>query len=124
MKKVIKLTESDLTKIVKRLVKESDKDDSYYENFKQADDYALELYMEMDDKIQEIFSSILNNIDFESILNYYQNKFREKYGELSNIDGDEIYNENITDLMNMGKKDVDYDFISSEMSAAILDNFK
>ena len=123
MKKVIKLTESDLNKIVKRLVKESDKDDSYYENFKQADDYALELYMEMDDKIQEIFSSILNNIDFESILNYYQNKFREKYGELSNIDGDEIYNENITDLMNMGKKDVDYDFISSEMSAAILDNF-
>ena len=124
MKKVIKLTESDLTKIVKRLVKESDKDDSYYENFKQADDYALELYMEMDNKIIEIFSSILNNIDFESILKYYQNKFREKYGELADIDGDENYNENINDLMNMGKKDVDYDSISYGMSAVILDNFK
>ena len=76
----------------------------------------------MDDKIREIFSSILNNIDFESILKYYQNKFREKYGELSDIDGDEIYNKNITDLMNMGKKDVDFDLITYEMSAAILDN--
>lgn len=124
MKKVIKLTESDLTKIVKRLVKESDKDDSYYENFKQADDYAFELYREMDDKIKEIFDSILNNIDFESIFKYYQNKFREKYGELADIDGDEIYNENISDLMNMGKNDVDYDSISYEMSEVILNNFK
>ena len=122
MKKVVTLTEKELTNIVKRLVKESDKDESYYENFEQADDYALELYMEMDDKIREIFSSILNNIDFESILKYYQNKFREKYGELSDIDGDEIYNKNITDLMNMGKKDVDFDLITYEMSAAILDN--
>ena len=122
MKKVVTLTEKELTNIVKRLVKESDKDESYYENFEQADDYALELYMEMDDEIREIFSSILNNIDFESILKYYQNKFREKYGELADIDGDEIYNENITDLMNMGKKDVDFDLITYEMSAAILDN--
>ena len=122
MKKVVTLTEKELTNIVKRLVKESDKDESYYENFEQADDYALELYMEMDDEIREIFSSILINIDFESILKYYQNKFREKYGELADIDGDEIYNENITDLMNMGKKDVDFDLITYEMSAAILDN--
>ena len=122
MKKVVTLTEKELTNIVKRLVKESDKDESYYENFEQADDYALELYMEMDDEIREIFSSILNNIDFESILKYYQNKFREKYGELSDIDGDEIYNKNITDLMNMGKKDVDFDLITYEMSATILDN--
>ena len=122
MKKVVTLTEKELTNIVKRLVKESDKDESYYENFEQADDYALELYMEMDDEIREIFSSILNNIDFESILKYYQNKFREKYGELADIDGDEIYNENITDLMNMGKKDVDFDLITYEMSATILDN--
>ena len=122
MKKVVTLTEKELTNIVKRLVKESDKDESYYENFEQADDYALELYMEMDDEIREIFSSILNNIDFESILKYYQNKFREKYGKLADIDGDEIYNENITDLMNMGKKDVDFDLITYEMSAAILDN--
>ena len=61
MKKIIKLTESDLTKIVKRLVKESDKDDSYYENFKQADDYASDLYFEMDNELQEIFDNILNN---------------------------------------------------------------
>ena len=122
MKKVVTLTEKELTNIVKRLVKESDKDESYYENFEQADDYALELYMEMDDEIREIFSSILNNIDFESILKYYQNKFREKYGKLADIDGDEIYNENITDLMNMGKKDVDFDLITYEMSATILDN--
>ena len=123
MKKIIKLTESDLTKIVKRLVKESDKDDSYYENFKQADDYASELYMEMDNEISEMFKRILNDIDIESIFKYYQNKFREKYGELADIDGDEIYNENISDLMNMGKKDVDYNSISYEMSSAILDNF-
>ena len=122
MKKVVRLTERDLTNIIKRLVKESDKDESYYENFQQADDYALKLYMEMDDEIKEIFSSILNNIDFESILKYYQNKFREKYGELSDIDGDDIYNENITDLMNMGKKDVDFNLITYEMSAVILDN--
>jgi hypothetical protein len=121
MKKVVTLTESDLTKIIKRLVKESDENESYYENFKQADDYASDLYFEMDMEIQEMFNDILNNIDFESILKKYQNAFREKYGELADIDED-IYNENITSLMNMGKKEVDFDFISSEISAAILDN--
>ncbi len=119
MKKIIKLTESDLTKIIKRLVKESD--ESYYENFKQADDYASDLYFEMDMELQEMFNNILNHIDFEDILKKYQNKFREKYGELADIDED-IYNENITDLMNMDVKNIDFDFISSEISGAILDN--
>ena len=67
------------------------------------------------------FDNILNNIDFDGILKYYQNKFREKYGELADVHED-VYNENITDLMNMGRKNIDFDFISSEMSAAILDN--
>jgi hypothetical protein len=121
MKKVVTLTERELTKIIKRLVKESDKDESYYENFEQADNYAFDLYFEMDRELQEMFNNILNNIDFESILKKYQNAFREKYGKLADIDED-IYNENITDLMNMGRKEVDFDFISSEMSSAILDN--
>jgi|688.fasta_scaffold1683214_1 hypothetical protein len=125
MKKIIKLTESDLTKIIKRLVKESDEesdeDEFYYENFKQADQYASDLYFEMDAELQEMFNNILNNIDFDSILKKYQNEFREKYGELADIHED-VYNENITDLMNMGRKNIDFDFISSEISGSILDN--
>jgi hypothetical protein len=35
---------------------------------------------------------------------------------------EDVYNENITDLMNMGRKNIDFDFISSEISGSILDN--
>jgi phosphoribosyl-ATP pyrophosphohydrolase len=51
MKKVIKLTEEDLAKIIKKILKEED--DEYYdlEDYKKADEYASDLISEIDDAI-------------------------------------------------------------------------
>jgi len=67
MKKIIKLTESDIEKIVKRVIKESD-DDSDLEgeelaNFIEADDYALELKDNLTEEIEFLVKDLLVNID-------------------------------------------------------------
>lgn len=124
MKKVVRLTESDLVNIIKRLVKESygpEHDESYFEDFKNADDYAGELYMEMDNEIQTIVGEFLTNSNFEKILHKYQNEFIDKYGQYSDVDYG-VFNEYITDLMQMGNKDFNYDDAIGDISSTILDN--
>lgn len=124
MKKVVKLSESQLNDIIKRIVIESSEleyDDSYLSDFKNADDYAGELYARMDNEIQDILGEVLKSINLEQIILKYQNKFISKYGQYSNI-GDEIYNDNITSLMQFGNNGINYDEIAGDISGQILDN--
>jgi hypothetical protein len=82
MKKTIRLTESDLTKIVKRVINENHWEDygfndeeTYVEDFIEADDYALELLMDMDSEFQEIFQQFLSSGFVGDIINKYQIMF-------------------------------------------------
>ena len=124
MEKVVKLSESQLNEIIKRIVIESSEleyDESYLSDFKNADDYAGELYSRMDNEIQDILGEVLKSIDLEQIILKYQNKFISKYGQYSNI-GDEIYNDNITSLMQIGNNVINYDDISGDIAVQILDS--
>lgn len=123
MEKIVKLSESQLNKIIKRIVIESselDYDESYLNDFKNADDYAGELYYRMDNEIQDVLGEVLKNINLEQIILKYQNKFISKYGQYSNI-GDDIYNDNITSLMQIGNNGINYDDMIGDVSGKILD---
>jgi hypothetical protein len=99
-KKIIKLDESDLTRIVKRVIEEDDNKGAYYpyqdfgysdeqsylKEFIEADDYAEQLYWQMDKEIQSIVSNAFSNVDFGEIISNYQDEFRKKYNKFSNID--------------------------------------
>lgn len=126
MKKTIRLTESDLTKIVKRVINENHWEDygfndeeTYVEDFIEADDYALELLMDMDSEFQEIFQQFLSSGFVGDIINKYQTMFEERYPKYTE-DRDEITNEHISDLFNLSDSD-DYEDISGELSGALMD---
>lgn len=126
MKKTIRLTESDLTKIVKRVINENHWEDygfndeeTYVEDFIEADDYALELLMDMDSEFQEIFQQFLSSGFVGDIINKYQTMFEERYPKYTE-DRDEITNGHISDLFNLSDSD-DYEDISGELSGALMD---
>lgn len=126
MKKTIRLNESDLTKIVKRVINENHWEDygfndeeTYVEDFIEADDYALELLMDMDSEFQEIFQQFLSSGFVGDIINKYQTMFEERYPKYTE-DRDEITNEHISDLFNLSDSD-DYEDISGELSGALMD---
>ena len=109
MKKVIRLTESDLTRLIKRVIKEEesnwwtkfgfDDKESFLRNYEKVDDYALELTFDIQDEITQQLKHFMENIDFEYIIESYQNIFRERYPQYVNEDG-EFSNEYIDELMN------------------------
>jgi len=130
MKKVIKLTEKDLTRIIKRVIKENNwekygfnDEESFLEEYKNADEYASDLYRGIDDEITELvgyelsnFMGEINNIVIES-----QNKFKDEYGQFEKNE-DELYNDNIDDLMKMNMNNIDMEELSAGISGIILDN--
>ncbi len=110
MKKIIKLTESDLTRIVKRIINEdlSDKhwedfgfkdEESFIEHYIEADDYALELTFDIESEIMNYIEDAVNRIDFEQLIRDAQNNFKSKYGQYYDIDV--LTNEHIDDLKNL-----------------------
>lgn len=122
MKKIVGLTESDLMKIVKRIIKENDEEE-YFDKFKIADEYAGELYIQMLDEIDNQFYEIIDGIDFSNIVEKYQNKFKQRYSEFANI-SDEIYNNDISDLMSFRTTPITYENYSDYMSEAVFETIK
>ena len=121
MKKIIKLTESDIEKIVKRVIKESG-DDSDLEgeelaNFIEADDYALELKDNLTEEIEFLVKDLLVNIDLENLIESYQYKFKERYPKYANT---EIVNYYIDTLMGLKVKG-GLDDIASMMTTSLMD---
>jgi hypothetical protein len=136
-KKIIKLDESDLTRIVKRVIEEDDNKGAYYpyqdfgysdeqsylKEFIEADDYAEQLYWQMDKEIQSIVSNAFSNVDFGEIISNYQDEFRKKYNKFSNIDVD-VESEYIDSLMSFRSGGVDFDEIVGEVTIAIFEAFE
>ena len=122
MKKIVKLTESDLMRIVKRSIKENDgemfgynNEEEYLKDFEKADNYAGELYLEMMDEVDSRFYEIISGMDFSDIIENYQNKFKKRYGKYATI-GDEIYNDHIVGLMSLKNQPIETEDYIGNMS--------
>ena len=102
MKKVIKLTEEDLTKIVKRILKEDDEDEYDLEDYKKADDYAEELYYDIDNAISYNLLSCLESMDLGGMVKDAQNRFRRNYPEYASTH-ETTENEHISLLMELSQ---------------------
>ncbi len=111
MKKVIRLTESDLNRIVKKIIKENeeesdwwtkfgfDSEESFVSDYEEADDYASELISDVDYEIQELLIRFFETVDLGRIIKKRQLMFEERYPQYVNPD-EEFYNEGIDYLMN------------------------
>lgn len=117
MKKVIRLTESDLSRIVKRVIKENDNEVD--ERMVDADNYADKLYWEMNNHIEGLFNDFLNEVNIDEIIKGYQDKFREsEYGEYVK----DAYDYNLDDIeLLMSYKPIDNDELSGHLTISLLE---
>ena len=120
MKKVIKLTESDLSRIVKRVIKENDDNDNEVdERMVDADNYADNLWWEMNNHLEELFKDFLHQVNVDEIINGYQDKFREsEYGQYIK-DAHDYHLEDIELLMSY--KPIDNDELSGHLTISLLE---
>lgn len=117
MKKVIRLTESDLSRIVKRVIKENDNEVD--ERMVDADNYADKLYWKMNNHIEGLFNDFLNEVNIDEIIKGYQDKFREsEYGEYVK----DAYDYNLDDIeLLMSYKPIDNDELSGHLTISLLE---
>jgi len=106
MKKIIKLTESDLTNIIKRVIKESnfrakfndtehwiDQDNKYFYPDKDLEatgyyDFDYDPYTEVED-FEEIPDDIRNKLFQKEIGKEFYNRYKEKFGKFKYSRGKE-----------------------------------
>jgi hypothetical protein len=122
MKKVIRLTESDLTRLVRRVIKEQDDDDDRPLNSKKFifDDSVLLLKGASSKTIQHYLSQLPNTIRFITIVNGESADFSDV-----NICGfDELYLVNLMNTPNNFEENVDceYDMVTDFMYDFDIDN--
>jgi hypothetical protein len=120
MKKIIKLTESDLSRIVKRVIKENDDyDNEVDERMVDADNYADELFWEMNNRIEELFKDFLHQVNVDEIIKEYQDKFREsEYGQYIK----DAYDYNLDDIeLLMRYKPIDNDELSGHLTISLFE---
>jgi hypothetical protein len=124
MTKIIKLSETDLTHIVNRIIKEDnleywkdfgfEDEDSYLKDFIEADEYALELIFDVDSEIIERLTDFFESIDLRSIIEEKKRMFRKKYPEYSNF-SDSYENEHMSYLLN-AKTNEDPEILADKLS--------
>jgi phosphoribosyl-ATP pyrophosphohydrolase len=102
MKKVIKLTEEDLKKIITKILKEDDESEYDLEDYNKADEYASNLITEIDDAIYYNILSVLESMDLGNMVKDAQNRFRHHYPEYASTH-EEIGNEHISFLMELSQ---------------------
>jgi hypothetical protein len=135
MKKVIRLTESDLQKVIKRVIQEEEESDWWTEYgfddkgsflefyYEVVEEYAYELIMEIDNEVQELLIDFFEQTGFmenvKEIVESRKKMFMEQYPQYSNVG--EFMNENIDRLMT-AKAKLDLEDIVEEASGSILDN--
>ncbi len=105
MRKVVKLTERDLTRIVKQVINEDhwkdfgfEDEESFIEHYIEADDYAFSLSDNIESEIMNYIEDAVSRIDFEELIRDAKNDFKRKYGQYYDLN---LYNENIDDLKNL-----------------------
>ena len=118
MKKVMKLTEEDLKKIITKILKE---DDSEYdlEDYKKADEYASDLISEIYDAIDYNILSVLESMDLGNMVIDAQNRFRRNYPEYASTH-ETTGNEHISSLMELSQNP-DLENVVSWMLNGMLD---
>ena len=126
MKKIIKLTETDLTKIVKRIINEDlsdnhwedfgfENEESFIEHYTEADDYALDLSFDIEREIMNHIEDAVSRIDFEQLIRDAKNDFKSKYGQYYDLDN--FSNENIDDFKKI--KSIDPERLIGAISEAV-----
>ena len=112
MAKIIKLSETDLTRIVNRIIKENNLEQREDFGFEEADEYALDLIFDVNYEIIERLTNFFESIDLESIIEEKKTMFREKYPEYDNFSDDY---ENISYLLN-AKTNEDPEILADKLS--------
>ena len=102
MKKVMKLTEEDLKKIITKILKEDDESEYDLEDYKKADDYADKLITEIYDAIDYNILSVLESMDLGNMVIDDQNRFRHYYPEYASTH-ESTGNEHISFLMELSQ---------------------
>lgn len=100
MKKVIKLTEKDLTKIITKILKEDEEDEYDLEDYNKADDYASELIDKIYDAIDYNILYVLESMNLGSMIKEAQYSFRSRYPEYASTH-ETTGNEHISFLMEL-----------------------
>ena len=126
MKKVVKLTERDLTKLVKQIINEDlsvnhwedfgfEDEKSFIEHYIEADDYALDLSFNIEREIMNYIEDAVSRIDFEQLIGDAKNDFKRKYGQYYDIDS--LNNEHIDDFKKI--KSIDPERLIDAISEAV-----
>ena len=102
MKKVIKLTEEDLKKIITKILKEDDESKYDLEDYNKADDYADKLITEIYDAIEYSILPVLESMELGNMVKDAQNRFRRNYPEYASTH-ESTENYHITSLMRMSQ---------------------
>jgi len=102
MKKVIKLTEEDLKKIITKILKEDDESEYDLEDYKKADEYANRLFEEIDDAIHYNLLSCLESMNLGGMVSEAQSMFKDRYPEYASTH-ESTENYHITSLMRMSQ---------------------
>jgi cellulose biosynthesis protein BcsQ len=130
MKKVIRLTESDLHKIIKKVIKEEESDwwtkygfdneESFNENYENVNEYASKLSLDVEDEIQNLLINFFDQTGVvrivEEIVKSRQKMFKERYPQYSNVG--EFINWNIDDLLT-ANTNLDSEEIMDELTEEI-----
>jgi cellulose biosynthesis protein BcsQ len=130
MKKVIRLTESDLHKIIKKVIKEEESDwwtkygfdneESFNENYENVNEYASKLSLDVEDEIRNLLINFFDQTGVvrivEEIVKSRQKMFKERYPQYSNVG--EFINWNIDDLLT-ANTNLDSEEIMDELTEEI-----
>ncbi len=130
MKRVIRLSESDLHKVIKRVIKEDDlyrkygfdDEESFYEDYVNVDEYARELTMEVEEEIRDLLINFFEQTDFVGIIKESvesrQQMFKERYPQYSNVG--ELTNDYIDNLLT-ANPDLESEDVIDEVSDILMD---
>jgi len=102
MKKVIKLKEEELKKIITKILKEDDEYDYDLEDYEKADEYANLLFEEVDEAIQNNLFYLLESMNLGGMIKDAQDRFRHRYPEYASTH-ESIGNEHISFLMELSQ---------------------
>lgn len=129
MKRINRLTESDLTRIVRRVVKENENhweefgfedEKSFIDDYVVADEYANDLYWDLSNEVENVLNSCIENMNLPQMISDYQNEFIQKYGKYVNMDAD-IYNDYIDSLLSMDVRYIDVGDLSSALTEKVFE---
>ena len=85
MKKIIKLTESDLNNLVEKVIKETyQNDESYLNKVREAEAFAKEIYFELINDLMNSIIPCLESMNAQQKVLDAKNKFMEKYPGIGN----------------------------------------